>query len=228
MSDTTLWAELLAYGTGISLSPIHLAVLLLLLLGPNPLQRGGWFVTGWVVTTLATVSLLLTVGHTLVLDMTQGSDHRTGLDLVAGGALIAIGVKELLRALTDGNHPPGWTRSIDRFVAMPLPLLVGLGALTEVASPDDLLLFAKSAGIVLAAQLPRWQELVGLVTFTAGASLLLMVPLLAVVIGRNKVLPVLDKGKELLFARGELVVSAVSLGLGGYLGWQGVSGLMLN
>ena len=55
-----------------------------------------------------------------------------------------------------------------------------------------------------------------------------MVPLLAVVIGRNAVLPVLDKGKELLFARGELVVSAVSLGLGGYLGWQGVSGLMLH
>jgi hypothetical protein len=181
-----------------------------------------------VVTTLTTVSLLLTVGHTLVLDMTQGSDHRTGLDLLAGGALIALGVKELLRAFADGDNPPSWTRSIDRFVAMPLPLLIGLGALTEVASPDDLLLFAKSAGIVLAAQLPTWQELVGLGAFTAGASLLLMVPLVAVVIGRNKVLPVLEQGKELLFARGELVVSAVSLGLGGYLGWQGVTGLILN
>ena len=36
MSDTTLWAELLAYGTGIGLSPIHIAVLLLLLLVPRP------------------------------------------------------------------------------------------------------------------------------------------------------------------------------------------------
>ena len=151
MSETTLWAELLAYG--ISLSPIHIAVLLLLL-GPNPVARGGWFIAGWVITTLATVSLLLTVGHTLVLDMTQGSDHRTGLDLLAGGALIAIGVKELLRAFADGDNPPSWTRSIDRFVAMPLPLLVGLGAITEVASPDDLFLFAKSAAVVLAAGLP--------------------------------------------------------------------------
>ena len=40
MSETTLWAELLAYGAGISLSPIHIAVLLLLL-GPNPVARGG-------------------------------------------------------------------------------------------------------------------------------------------------------------------------------------------
>ena len=228
MSDTTLWAELLAYGTGISLSPIHIAVLLLLLLGPNPIKRGGWFVAGWMVTTLATVSLLLTVGHTLVIDMTQGSDHRTGLDLLAGGALIAIGVKELLRAFADGENPPSWTRSIDRFVTMPLPLLLALGALTEVASPDDLFLFAKSAAVVLAAGLPTWQELVGLMTFTAGASLLLLLPFMAVVIGRDKVVPLLEKGKTVLFARGELVVSAVSLGLGGYLGWQGIGGLMLN
>ena len=79
MSDTTLWAELLAYGTGIGLSPIHIAVLLLLLLGPQPLRRGGWFVAGWVVTTLLTATLLVTVGHTLVLDMSHGSHHRTVL-----------------------------------------------------------------------------------------------------------------------------------------------------
>ena len=174
------------------------------------------------------MSLLLTVGHTLVLDMTQGSDHRTGLDLLAGGALIAIGVKELLRAFADGDNPPSWTRSIDRFVAMPLPLLVGLGAITEVASPDDLFLFAKSAAVVLAAGLPTWRELVGLLAFTTGASLLLMLPLAAVLIGREKVLPLLEKGKQVLFARGELVVSGVSLALGGYLGWQGISGLMLT
>ena len=46
MADTTLWAELLAFGTGLALSPIHLGVLLLLLLGPKPIQRGSWFVTG--------------------------------------------------------------------------------------------------------------------------------------------------------------------------------------
>ena len=56
-------------------------------------------------------------------------------------------------------------------VAMPLPLLLGASAAIEVISPDDLVLFAKSAGVVLAAQLPTWQEVVGLVAFTIGASL---------------------------------------------------------
>ena len=228
MSDTTLWAELLAYGTGIGLSPIHIAVLLLLLLGPKPLQRGGWFVAGWVVTTMATSALLVTVGHSLVLDMTQGSNHRTGLDLLAGGALIAVGGRELLRSFTDGDTPPAWTASVDRFVNMPLPLLLLLGAVAEVASPDDLVLFAKSAGVVLAAQLPTWQELIGLLAFTIGASLLLLTPLIAVAVGRDKVVPVLERGKELLFARGELVVAAVSIGIGGYLGWQGINGLTMT
>jgi len=88
-------------------------------------------------------------------------------------------------------------------------------------------LFAKSAGVVLAAQLPTWQELIGLLAFTIGASLLMLTPLIAVAIGREKIVPVLERGKEVLFARGELVLAAVSIGIGGYLGWQGISGLTL-
>ncbi len=44
MSQGTLWAELVAYGSGITLSPLHIGLLLLLLLGPQPLRRGGLLV----------------------------------------------------------------------------------------------------------------------------------------------------------------------------------------
>ena len=59
-------------------------LLLLLLLGDAPKRRGG----------------LLTLSHGLLLDMSHGSKHRTGLDLIAGGALVALPTPLLLFAKT--------------------------------------------------------------------------------------------------------------------------------
>jgi hypothetical protein len=56
----TLLGELAAFGLAIGLSPLHIGLLLLLLLGPRPLQRGGWFVAGWLITAALAVLLLLT------------------------------------------------------------------------------------------------------------------------------------------------------------------------
>ncbi|MFM7652457.1 MAG: GAP family protein [Vulcanococcus sp.] len=228
MSNGTLWAELLAYGSGISLSPIHIGLLLLLLLGPNPLRRGGWFVLSWMVTVAAMTLLLLTVGHGLLLTMEQGSSHRTGLDLLAAGALLGLGLKELLERREAGGEPPGWTRQLDRLCAMPLPLLLGASCAIEVVSPDDLFLFAKAASALLSGGLNRLQEVVCTAGFTVAASVALLLPFLAVLVGRQQVVPLLERGKQLLFSRGDLLVGGLSLVLAGYLGWQGIEGLRLT
>ena len=227
MSNGTLWAELLAYGSGITLSPLHIGLLLLLLLGPQPLRRGGLLVLGWMLTVALMVVLLLTVGHGLLLSMAKGSSHRTGLDLLAAGALLALGIKELLNREEEGN-PPGWTRQLDRFCAMPLPLLLGASCAIEVISPDDLFLFAKAASALLAGGLSRLQEVICTAAFTVAASLALLLPFLAVLLGRQQVVPLLERGKQVLFARGDLLVGGLSLVLAGYLGWQGIEGLQLG
>ena len=49
----------------------------------------------------------------------------------------------------------------------------------------------------------------------------LLLPFLAVLLGRQQVVPLLEQGKQLLFARGDLLVGGLSLVLAGYLGWQG-------
>jgi hypothetical protein len=64
--------------------------------------------------------------------------------------------------------------------------------------------------------------------FSLSASVLLLLPLVAVLLGRESVLPMLQQGKTTLLNRGELVVGSVSLGLGGYLSWQGITGLALR
>jgi len=227
-SLSQLLSELAAFALAVGFSPLHIALLLLLLLGPQPLRRGGWFLAGWLLTTAAAVGLLLTVGHGFVLTMEKGSGHRTGLDLLAAGALLGLGVKELLSREEEGQAP-GWTNKLEQFCAMPLPLLLGVSAGLELASPDDLFLLAKTAGTLLQAGLGRNGELLATAMFTVVSALLLLLPLLALLLlGPERVQPLLRSGKQWLFARGDLLVGLVSIGLALYLGWQGIEGLQLG
>ena len=193
MAEPRIWTELLTYGLGVALSPIHIVLLLLLLLGGSPLRRGGLFVGGWLLTSALAVIGLLTLGHGLLLDMTHGSDHRTDLDLIGGGALIALGGRELIRGVLDDGAAPAW-----------------------------------SGAVILTAQLPLKEEIASSVGFSITATALLLVQFLAVLIGRQGGLPLLQRGKTALLRRGELVVGMLSFELGSYLGWQGISGLMVS
>ena len=82
--------------------------------------------------------------------------------------------------------------------------------------------------VILTAQLPLQEENACSIGFSFAATALLLVPFLAVLIGRQGVLPLLQRGKTALLSRGELVVGSLSFGLGTYLGWQGVSVLMVS
>jgi len=135
----SLSGELLGFALAIAFSPLHLALLLLLLLGPEPLRRGGWFVAGWLLVSLLELGLLLAVGHGLLLTMEKGTDHRTGLDLLAAGALVAVGLNELL-SRGEADAVPGWATRLDGFCAMPLLPLLAVSALVQVISPDDIFL----------------------------------------------------------------------------------------
>jgi hypothetical protein len=226
--DLNLLGELTAFALAVGFSPLHIALLLLLLLGAQPLRRGSLFVLAWVLTAAAAITLLLTLGHGLLLSMDRGTGHRTGLDLLVAGALLALGLKELVGRREEGQ-PPGWTRRLDQFCALPLPLLLALGAALEVATPDDLFLLAKTASSLLAAHLGRLQEVLFTLTFALLSSLLLLLPLLAfALLGAERVQPLLQRGKQWLFAQAGLLVALVSLGLAVYVGAQGIAGLRLG
>lgn len=221
----TLSGELLGFALAISFSPLHLALLLLLLLGPDPLRRGGWFVAGWLLVSLLELSLLLALGHGLLLTMEKGTDHRTGLDLLGAGALVAVGLNELL-SRGEGEAVPGWAAKLDRFCAMPLLPLLALSALIQVISPDDVFLYAKAGGSLLAAGFDRPEEVLAVVLFCLATGLLLLVPLAGLlVVGQERLQPWLERGKAWLYARADTLVGVVSLALAVYLGVQGIEGL---
>jgi hypothetical protein len=227
-STPHLVGELAAFGLAVAVSPAHIVLLVLLLLGENPRLRGSGFVLAWLATSALVVAGLLTVGHGLLLTMERGSAHRTGLDLIAAGGLLALGLRELLGRSAEGESP-GWADKLDRFCALPLPLLLLLSSAFQIASPDDLFLFAKTAASVLEAGLGPAQELGATVLFSLTSSVLLLGPLLALLLlGPERMLPTLRRGKTWLLTRGDAVVGLVSLALAVYLGWQGIEGLQLR
>jgi hypothetical protein len=229
MGTPGLWSELVGLGLAVAFSPIHIALLLLLLLGQQPLRRGSFFVLAWLLASALMLVLLLGVGHRLLLTMEMGSRIRTGLDLLAGGALLALGMRELWEARAAGDTPPAWSRQLDRFVAMPLLPLLSLSVLLQLFSPDDLFLYAKASGSLLAAGLGQERELLAGALFCLTTALFLLVPVgAALSFGLERVVPALRACRDWLLARGDLLVALVSLALAGYLGWQGVAGLGLS
>jgi len=229
MGTALLGGELVGFGLAVAFSPVHIALLLLLLLGPQPLRRGGWFVATWLTVSILMLVTLLVVGHGLLLTMEKGSSHRTGLDLLAAGALLALGLRELLEERAEGAEPPGWSRQLDRIVAMPLPPLLAASVLVQVVSPDDLFLYAKAGGSLLAAGLGRGTELLAGGAFCLSTALFLILPLGALLLlGQERLLPALRASRDWLLARGDLLVGLVSLALAVLLGWQGIEGLRLR
>lgn len=184
---------------------------------------------GWLMTAALAVMLLTTAGHGLFLSMDKGSSHRTGLGLLAACALLGLGMKELLNKGDGDSAPPGWTRKLDQFCAMPLPLLLAISAAHEVIRPDALFLFTKTGGSLLAAGLGTGTELLATGVFSLVSASLPLTPLLALVLaGPERVLTLLERGKHWLFAKGDLLVGLVGVAWGVYLGWQGIEGLRLG
>jgi hypothetical protein len=225
-----LLAELLSFALAIAFSPLHIALLLLLLLGPDPLRRGGLFVAAWIAVAALEMTVLLSVGHGLLLSMTKGSDHRTGLDLLAAGGLLALGLNSLLgRGERGPATGPPWSARLDGFSSMALLPLLGLSMAIQVLSPDDLFLAFKAAAALLEANLVRSLEVLMTAVFSLATAAFLLLPFLAVlVLGTQRLQPLLQAVKAWLYRRADGLVGVISLGLAVYFSWQGVEGLRLS
>jgi hypothetical protein len=111
----TLLAELAAFGLAVGLlPPAHRpgAAAAARPQAPAAAAAGLW-PAGCSPPPAAVLLLLLSVGHGLLLTMEKGSGHRTGLDLLGAGALLALGLQGAAGgpgrpAPRRRCQPPGW------------------------------------------------------------------------------------------------------------------------
>lgn len=223
------WVELVGYALAIGFSPLHLALLLLLLLGPHPLRRGGFLVLSWVLMSALVIGLLLGVGHGLVLTMEKGTGHRTGLDLLAAGGFLALALQTLRTSNSGANEVPEWSHQLDRLLSMPLPLLLLISAALQVADPEDLFLYAKAAGALFKPGSDGLQDLVWSLAYSVLTSMLLVIPLLACLfVGQERLVPALAGMKGWLDRYGQRLLGGMCLVLALLVGWQGIEGLQVS
>lgn len=226
MPLTRTLTELTACGFAVALSPLDIALVLLLLLGTAPLLKSSLFSSAWFLTNSLAVALLVTVGKGLTLSMEKGGVHQVGLDLVAAGALLALGIRELdpkPKGYEDLQN--SWINKLAKVGQLPLALMMLVAPATLLLSPDNLFLLAKGAALVQGGHHQQATEIGLIAYFSLISSSLLLLPIALLIINRQLVQPWLEAGKQFIEARSSLILGLLSLALAVYLGWSGWTGL---
>ena len=219
------FTQTVALGLGIAFSPLNIALVALLLLGPTPLRRCAVYLSGWVIANGAALGTVVLIGSRFSWAMQLGGRGQVLMDLIGAGALMALGLFQLTPAVAIGEE--SWAMQL--MGQLPeldwLPLL-GLGAGCALLSPENLVFYAKEGGMLLANHTSVLGDLeVGVVFVAVTTSLLLLPPLAWLATGGSLRQP-LSRLNDWLVHRAEWLVGVFALVLGLYLGWQGIAGLV--
>ena len=216
--------QTIAFGLGISFSPINIALVALLLLGARPLRRCFTFLAGWVLANGGALSLAVAIGGRLSWALQLGSRGPILMDLLGAGALVGLGLFQLTPAVAIGEE--NWAMQLmARLPELEGSSLLALGAGCALVSPENLVFYAKEGAMLLADHTGLRGDLeVGAVFVAVTSSLLLIPPLLWLASGEHLRAP-LTALNDWLVHRAEWLVGVFALLLGVYMGWEGLHGL---
>ena len=217
--------QTVALGLGIAFSPLNIALVALVLLGPTPLRRCAVYLSGWVIANGAALGTVVLIGSRFSWAMQLGGRGQVLMDLIGAGALMALGLFQLTPAVAIGEE--SWAMQL--MVQLPeldwFPLL-GLGAGCALLSPENLVFYAKEGGMLLANHTSLAGDLEVGVVFVAVTTSLLLLPPLAWLVSGGSLRQPLSRLNDWLVHRAEWLVGVFALVLGIYLGWQGIEGLV--
>ncbi len=217
--------ELLPFMLGAALAPIWVMIVLLLLRGEGALLRASAFVAGVVLARLAQGWL----GSVLF----QGSAAEDGgANLIASTLVTVLGLLLLLKGVQTwrktpdpDDPPPAWMAKLG---SMPPLKLFTYGALVMMIAPKMWVFAMGAIGVIYQQGLRGTAAATAFVIYVIGASLLLLLPLLAYAVAPTWAAGVLETINGWLERNNRVILIVVSLffgvyflqkGLGGLLGW---------
>ena len=212
------------FGIGIAFSPLHIAVVTLLLLGRSPLQRALAYVLGWASANALAIVVLMVLGESFSISLNHGAREQVLIDLLGSGALIGLGLYQLTPQANIGEEGMA-LRLMNRLPDLADGVLVAIGAAGALLTPENLVFYLKEAGLLLINHpgLPADVEVTGL--FALAASSLLLLPPLAWIGTAGGIREPIERLENWLQHRAEPLVGILAIVFAAYLFYEGLHGL---
>jgi hypothetical protein len=215
--------DVIPFAVGVALSPIPVIAVLLLLLAPAGVRGGASFLAARVLA-LAALTAVFAWAADLIDDAAGSTTPAAVLRFVIGVGLVVAAVVKWHRRPRGEAEPdlPGWMRAID---GMGPGAAFRLGLVLTVANPKELA-FAAGAGLTVGgAMLGAGGIVVAGAVFVLLACLGVAVPVVAVLVGGERMAPVLAETGSWLRRNSAIVMAVVLLVIGAMLIGSGLSGL---
>ena len=215
--------DLIPFAIGVALSPLPVIAMLLLLLAPGGVRGGLAFLAARLLAFAVLVAAFAWAAD-LIDDAAGSSTPAAVLRLVIGLGLAVAAIARWHRRPRGDAEPklPTWMRAID---GMRPGGAFRLGVVLTVANPKELA-FAAGAGFTVGgAFLPPVQLVAAGSVFVVLACASVGIPVVAVLVGGERMSPVLAELGDWLRRNNAIVMAIVLLVVGAMLIGSGLSGL---
>jgi threonine/homoserine/homoserine lactone efflux protein len=218
-------SEVLPFAIGVAISPVSIIAVILVLFSAKARVNGLVFTAGWVVG----VALVSTVIYLLADagDVGSGgsaSDTSYWLKLVGGILLVLLAFRDWRkRSVKDeAVDQPKWMSAIDTLTPVKTG---GLAFLLAVANPKNLALSLAAGASLAQAGASGGEAAVGLIVFVVIASVAIIVPVVAYLVGGERAAGELEGWKTWLSMNNTAMMAVLFLVFGVVLFSQGLRGL---
>ncbi|MEU2079851.1 GAP family protein [Streptomyces sp. NPDC013489] len=208
----------------VALSPFPVIAIVLILSGAQGRRNGLLFTAGWI-TGLAITATLVAVLFGAADDPESTSSAIADWGrVVAGGALIVLGVRKWWKRPRTGEQaePPRWMASLDDATAS---RAFFLGALLSGANPKNLVLTASAAASIVEAGAHDVGLAVAVVVFVLVASCTVLGAVCLRLAGGQRSATFLDSVRQFMVTNSTVIVVLVLLLLGASVLGDGLSAL---
>ena len=205
-------AETLPLSLGVALSPVPVAVALLLLPTGEQPNRAPALLLGWILAVLLVVLVVLLAPG---LESPDGVPTKpTGyLRLVLGIALLVLAARQWKLRAPPGSEPE-LPPLIGKLTRTGSGRVVFLGALLFAANPMNLLLVAAAANILDTSMLDPAEQTVVVILFTAGAGSSIALPVIGYWLLQDRARLRLGYARDWLLRHNTIIVTSLLLAFG--------------